>query len=331
MNKLAICLDNIGWWIRFEEFAKAAGLDFQLVQIERSDWLDRLQPYSHVLWRPNLDPPYCEEAREKIYFLEHVLGKRVVPNWRTFWHYDNKRAQYYFFLTHGIPTPTTFISFSRDEVVGAIANMRFPVVSKTSGGASSSNVRLLRTRAEAMREADRSFKVGVVHKALARMGITMRWSPRSHNRYVLWQEFVQDNDRDLRITVVGKKHVFAFWRNNRRGDFRASGSGSIDYDVTGVEQECRYCADLCQRHDFDSMAFDIVYNGKEFMILEMSYTFNDRAIYDAPGHYVIDGSGEIERVDGHVWPQGLTIQYVQHSMEQVATEELHTGQGAPAP
>ena len=66
MSKLAICLDHLGWWKRFEEFAIAAKLDYVCVEIERSDWLERLDHCSHILWRPNLDCPYCEEAKEKL-------------------------------------------------------------------------------------------------------------------------------------------------------------------------------------------------------------------------------------------------------------------------
>ena len=58
------------------------------------------------------------------------------------------------------------------------------------------------------------------------------------------------------------------------------------------------------------MAFDIVYRGDQFVILEMSYAFNDRAIHDAPGHYIADEAGRLTRMDGHIWPQELVIEHV---------------------
>ena len=55
--------------------------------------------------------------------------------------------------------------------------------------------------------------------------------PESQRSYILWQEFIPDNQRDFRVTIIGRRYAFVFWRNNRPGDFRASGSGLIDYDV----------------------------------------------------------------------------------------------------
>src|SRR5262245_22007624 len=94
-QRIGIAIDKTGWWSKYEELAKAMDLDHEVFEIERSDWLERTKRFACVLWRPNLDPPYCDEAREKIYFIEQFLQKRVFPNWSTFWHYDNKRAQAY--------------------------------------------------------------------------------------------------------------------------------------------------------------------------------------------------------------------------------------------
>jgi len=55
--ELGIVIDHIGWWTKYEEFAKAMDLDFEIFEIERSDWQDRVDGYRCVLWRPNLDPP----------------------------------------------------------------------------------------------------------------------------------------------------------------------------------------------------------------------------------------------------------------------------------
>jgi len=286
-----------------------------MIEMERSDWMEHVKPCSVVLWRPNLDAPFCEEGKEKVFFLESLLGKRVVPNWATFWHYDNKRAQAYFCKAAGIPIPRTWISFSRTEAAELIRDVSFPVVSKTAGGAASAHVRLLRTARDAMREIREVFNVGIIAKVSSRLGGDLRLSSRTRNRYVLWQEYVPGNSRDLRVTVIGRRHVFAFWRNNRPGDFRASGSGSIDYAVENVERECLYCAQVCRRYGFDSMAFDIVYKNGAFVVLEMSYAFNDRAIYDAPAHYVVSEDGVLTRENGHVWPQELTIAYVQSLLD----------------
>ncbi|MEX2222742.1 MAG: hypothetical protein WEG40_13175 [Candidatus Rokuibacteriota bacterium] len=314
---LGIARDKTGWWRRYAEFARAAGIDFEIFEMERSAWVDTVKRFQVVLWRANLDPPFCEEAKEKIYFIEHFLGRRVVPNWNTFWHYDNKRAQAYLFELQGIPSPPTFVSYSQSEAKIFVHTAGFPLVSKRADGAASSNIRSLPSAASATTEVRRAFSQPFWGKALRRLGIQLHLTPRSQSGYVLWQQFVAANDRDLRITVIGKDRVFAFWRNNRPGDFRASGSGSIDYAVDAVEEECRFCLEVCRRNNFDTMAFDLVYHQGRFVVLEMSCAYNDEAIYRAPAHFLAtDGGTELRRVEGHVWPQELHINHVQNLLAE---------------
>ena len=47
--------------------------------------------------------------------------------------------------------------------------------------------------------------------------------------YIYFQEFIPDNDFDIRVIVIGDK-AFAIKRMVRENDFRASGSGSILYE-----------------------------------------------------------------------------------------------------
>jgi glutathione synthase/RimK-type ligase-like ATP-grasp enzyme len=319
-RSLGIAWDKIGWWRRYAEFAQSAGIDFEVFEMERSDWPSVVRGFQVILWRANLDPPFCEEAKEKIYFMEHYLGQRVVPNWDTFWHYDNKRAQAYLFELQDIPSPWTFISHSCPEADTRVSELKYPVVSKRADGASSDNVRLLATQASARSEVRRVFREPLWVKVLRRVGVQLRFTPRSQSGYVLWQQFVSSNPRDLRITVIGKDRAFAFWRNNRPDDFRASGSGLIDYTVENVEEECLFCLDICRRNNFDSMAFDLVYYEGRFVILEMSCAFNDEAVYRAPAHFLLEDSGarQLRRVAGHVWPQELQINYIRRLLAERA-------------
>jgi hypothetical protein len=321
MPRLGICWDKNGWWHKYVHFCHALGIECGTLRLEASDWLERIESYTHILWRPNLEAPYFEEAREKLFFMETILRKRTFPNWSTFWHYNNKRAQYYLFRASGIPTPPTFISYQESEVKAALPGMSFPVVSKSAEGAASSAVRLLQHRRDAERESETVFRRSLFTRICDRLGIVIRRSRRSRAGYVLWQRFLAGNKRDLRITVIGKKHVFAFWRNNRPNDFRASGSGLIDYETPAPEEACALCVAICQRHHLDFMAFDIIFGGGNIAVLEMSCAFNDRAIYNAPFHYVASAEGApFERSVGHVWPQKLVCDYVCEEMRRLDLE-----------
>lgn len=60
-------------------------------------------------------------------------------------------------------------------------------------------------------------------------GFTRFWI--REKKYILFQEYLPDNEFDTRVTVIGNR-AFAFRRFNRKKDFKASGSGEIDYDIS---------------------------------------------------------------------------------------------------
>jgi glutathione synthase/RimK-type ligase-like ATP-grasp enzyme len=62
---------------------------------------------------------------------------------------------------------------------------------------------------------------------------------------VYLQKFIKNNDGDYRVTVIGGKFAYSFKRLNRPNDFRASGSGRIDYSSTPNEEIIAYCINFC--------------------------------------------------------------------------------------
>ena len=128
-----------------------------------------------------------------------------------------------------------------------------------------------------------------------------------------WQEFAAGHDADLRITVIGDCYAVGFWRHNRPRDFRASGSGRLDYDRPIPEELLRYCLQFSHDRGFDSMAYDILPSEGGFVVLEMSYNFDDVAIHDARGHYELLEDGRLQFSPVHVWPQELLVEWVLRS------------------
>jgi glutathione synthase/RimK-type ligase-like ATP-grasp enzyme len=124
-----------------------------------------------------------------------------------------------------------------------------------------------------------------------------------------WQEFVAKNRGDLRITVIGDRDAFGFWRRNRPGDFRASGSGLLDYDTPVPEEAVRLCLRLSRQFGFDSMAYDILFREGQPLVIEMSYGYIDSAVFNAPGHFRLDDQDELTYLEGHVMPQTLWVDW----------------------
>jgi hypothetical protein len=108
--------------------------------------------------------------------------------------------------------------------------------------------------------------------------------------------------------VIGDRYAFGFWRNNRPNDFRASGSGQIDFERAVPETLLRYCIGVNRELGFDSMAYDILFTKDKFVITEMSYAYLDSAPYNSRGYYELVDDNLVLR-ERHTWPQELWVEW----------------------
>src|SRR5450759_1937889 len=109
--------DDGGWCSHFlqafeEKLKKGCNIQYKLIDIDRHDWLEQLRPLDVLIWKPSgMGVKAASFIKEKIYFMEHYLGKLVVPNFSTIWHFESKIAQSYLFTEYGVPTPETLVTF----------------------------------------------------------------------------------------------------------------------------------------------------------------------------------------------------------------------------
>ena len=125
-----------------------------------------------------------------------------------------------------------------------------------------------------------------------------------HKNYALFQKFLPNNDCDTRVTVIGER-AFAFRRMVREDDFRASGSGNIDYDPSKIDMRCIQLAfNVSQKMGFQSMAYDFLLNEKgEPEFCEISYTCKSCAVHNCTGYW----DPEMNWHEGQYWPEYLHL------------------------
>ena len=106
------------------------------------------------------------------------------------------------------------------------------------------------------------------------------------------------------MTIIGNR-AFAFTRNVRPGDFRASGSGDIVYDVHRIHPQCIQIAfEVTRKVGSQSMAFDFVLAANQQpMIVEVSYCYDSAAVYQCTGHW----DDQLTWHQGHMWPQDAIL------------------------
>lgn len=331
--RLAIVVDSLlrndAFVIRFLEIAQKKGISFRLVDISKESKIF-FEEDEVIIFRWLHTDAHHQLARTLIPLWEFHLKRKVFPDWNTCWHFDDKISQYLLCKAHNLPYVESWIFWNKAEALDWARSATYPVVFKLKGGAGSSNVVLVKTEAEATKLIKAMFGKGVrqwhipsannvwLHPSSIIKTVKwhlldlVRWfrgeDPMEgylvHKNYALFQRFLPGNDFDTRITVIGDR-AFAFRRMNRKGDFRSSGSGRIDYDQSQIDKRCLEIAfKVSAELKFQSMAYDFLKNEKgEVEFCEMSYTYDDVAIYNCPGYWTRD----LCFVKDHIWPQEIIV------------------------
>lgn len=195
-----------------------------------------------------------------------IFGEtNVFPSYESLWLYDNKMRQGEIFNEYSDPSPKqAFFKKQKEAEFWMKRNhLDFPLVRKNNKGSASKGVSL----------AD-SLDI---------------------NYPCLLQEFCPENEGDFRICVIGHR-VMGFFRGNRDNDFRASGSGKLIYTEDLPMDAVGIAWTISNRHQFPCMAYDFVKNARgEWVVIEMSYTFNDDAITQC--RYYLDATNNYSKED----------------------------------
>jgi glutathione synthase/RimK-type ligase-like ATP-grasp enzyme len=321
---------------KWREFLHARDVEVKTLDLLAPDPLEQARTCDGIMWRWAHHPQDKQSAQRILHIIEHYLKIPVYPDLHTSWHYDEKVAQFYLLSTLNAPVPKTWLFWDLDQALEWAKTAPYPVVFKLSPGAGSSNVLKVCSYKEAERLTLAAFRRGFFPMTMneyrpvlglprnlsqlkslalrAKDGFSYAWSgihPPLHPHwwkpefgYIYFQEFLPDNAYDTRITIIGDR-AFGFRRMNRPDDFRASGSGRIEYDAQAIDKECiRIAFDISERGKFQSMAYDFLYNQAHPVISEISYAYADWAVHNCPGHFKRD----LTWVEGQMWPEQAQVE-----------------------
>ena len=336
--RIAIHDKDSTWSARWIEYCREHQISYGIVDCYSTDIITQLQSYDVLLWQ------FDHFLLRDILFARHILlaaqrmGLAVFPDLNTSWHYDDKIAQTYLLQAIDAPLAKTWIFYNAEEAHTWLQkDASYPLVAKLRRGSGSHNVQLVRNEREALRYCLRMFGKGIHpspsylsdsrHKLRTAGGLhgiirRLKKAPRffkeayvgkrtfHHERgYVYFQQFLANNTHDTRVTVVGRR-AFAFRRSVRQGDFRASGSGIIDYDPSQIDlRSIQIALDVSQTLAAQSLAFDFAFDGSnQPRIIEISYTFLSTATLKCPGYW----SEDLSFVPGHNHIEDLILRNLLH-------------------
>jgi hypothetical protein len=317
-------------WI---EYCEKNRIQYKIVNCYDNDIINQLGDCEGLMWHwAHYDYKAALFARQLTYSLEQI-GKCVFPNSRTCWHFDDKVGQKYLLEAISAPLVPTYVFYDKEKAFQWAAGTVFPKVFKLSSGAGSENVRLVKNKNHASKLIRTGFGKGFkaknhinflkeriwqfkrdrnpksflnISKGLARLIISTETERKFHSEknYVYFQDFIPQNDCDIRIIVIGKR-AFAIKRMVRKGDFRASGSGNIRYEPSEMPVECvKIAFGITEKIKAQCLAYDFIFfNGKP-LITEISYGFARKGYLPCPGYW----TEKSEWIAGNFFPEDFMIE-----------------------
>jgi glutathione synthase/RimK-type ligase-like ATP-grasp enzyme len=300
---------------RWISYCEANGISYKLVDCYSTDIIRQLSDCDVLMWHFNHKSPKASKFAKQLLFAVQASGKKVFPDYNTVWHFDDKVGQKYLLEAIGAPLAPAYTFYTRQEAVYWANLTSYPKVFKLRNGAGSDNVRLVGSKRQAihlinkafnrgfkqyhawgnLKERYRKYRLGKttfwdVGKGIIRLFYTTEYSRVTGREigYVYFQNFIQDNDHDIRVVVIRDK-AFAIKRMVRINDFRASGSGNILYDRNLFDEKTiKLAFDLADKLQTQCVAFDFINDNNDMLLVEISYGFSPYGYDPCPGYWEKD-------------------------------------------
>ncbi len=298
-----------GHWI---EYCEKNSIPYKLVDCYSTSIIDDVADCDIVMW--HFHQTNCKDilfAKQLIYSLQ-TAGKKVFPDFHTGWHFDDKVGQTYLLEAIGAPVVPSYLFYDKNKAIEWAESAEFPKVFKLRRGAGSSQVRMVKDRAAARKYIKKAFGKGFsqydsgsnlkerwrlyslgkntlwnVFKGVVRLGYTTEFDrvAGKERGYVYFQDFIPENDSDTRVIVIDNKG-FAIRRLVRKDDFRASGSGEVEYSKELFDENTiRLSFELSEKLNSQCLALDYVYRNGKPMIVEISFGFTTHVYEPCEGYW----------------------------------------------
>lgn len=228
--------------------------------------------------------------------LEH-RKLRLLPDIDLFRCHDDKGFQslylkYFGKLPVNVPKSRVF-GASEDLRRYALANqnLEYPLVVKRSSGCTSKHVYLANSSKDLIRFAKRASNssslydfLRIQYKKIFRRG----YVPESMNRrQFIIQEFIAGLSGDYKVVVYGDRY-YPLYRMNRKNDFRASGSGHVEFLIEPPSKVLDAAKRLMEVFRVPYASFDLADTETGVYLIEFQFMmFGTLAIEKSEGFFVM--------------------------------------------
>ena len=123
--KIAICCRKGSFSDYWLAFCKEKEIPYKEVNAYQSDIMEQIEDCDTFMWHfSHLDYRDTVFAKQLLYSIE-ASGKRVFPNFKTVWHFDDKLGQKYLFESIKVPSVPSYAFFQKKRLYFGLIRLRF--------------------------------------------------------------------------------------------------------------------------------------------------------------------------------------------------------------
>lgn len=311
--RIAIQKNQRGFTKRWIKYCEENSIEYILIDVFENKSFHQVMNCDAFYW--NISHENHQDMKFGLQMIKAIesAGIFVFPSTEQLWHFDDKIAQNYFFRLNNIEYPETQIVYNLDQAKSILDNAQYPLIGKLRRGSASSNVFIIKSRHQGLKKVRKAFNRGYsLYNVVSRYRDVLKKSktfnkwlknavkmlfrllvPPSYAKhlpkekgYFIFQEFVANSGKDTRVVVVGDKAV-ALQRRTRDNDFRASGSGLLEFPNDKLDKlYIQKAFEIVDKLHVNSMGIDFVksLSGRIYAI-EMSYGFPSERFLDGASGY----------------------------------------------
>lgn len=229
---------------------------------------------------------------EDIVFHWEEKGYSFLPRYAYLKAHNNKVAMELLRLRSNldeIQTIQSKVFGTLDELENQLDSIQYPAVVKTFAGAMSRGVGKAENKRELISLAKRlSRSNSLKHDAWEllrkiKYGKLYRRESFFRNKFIV-QNMIEGLNNDWKVLVYGDK-CFVLRRNNRKNDFRASGSGKFLFEETVPNGILEFAWNVKNHFDVSHISLDIAFDGINFHLIEFQFLYFGTTTLEKSPHF----------------------------------------------
>ncbi|WP_138433364.1 ATP-grasp domain-containing protein [Winogradskyella algicola] len=250
---------------------------------------------------------YTSQEDENLFYKSYVedivlglelIGANVIPGYKYLRAHHNK--MFMEIIRDVAPIPE--IKNIKSNYFGTFEDFKksadsfsYPLVLKSAFGATSKAVTLISNKKEALKKIksysnSKSFWYDLKDYIRAIKHKGYKRESRYRRKFIV-QNLISGMDRDYKILVFGDKY-YVLERRVKKNDFRASGSGLINYTKDIPAGMLDYAHDFFEKQNLPFFAMDVAFDKQNFSLIEFQALYFGTHTLDTAPYYFIQKNGE---------------------------------------